>query len=252
MADLRLLLKRKIKFEKKLFNNKVKMEKEKMQVLPVQQMNVAEVKINKGQYEGLPKNPRVIKNDKFRKLKNSIQEDPEFMALRPIVVNEENIVLGGNQRLTACIDLGIEEVPVIKVLHMPIEKQKSFIVKDNVSFGDWDLDEIYSQDWDLNLLQNWGVEVELKQDEELTDDEIESKYDDTNCVYPLIPIYDEQYNAVIIICETKTELANVRSKLNITTRRQSYKNKFIGETNIITAKELFQNEESNSKSQESK
>jgi disulfide oxidoreductase YuzD len=220
--------------------------KEKFKVLPMEWMNIGEVKTNVGQYKDLPKNPRVIKNDKFRKLVKSIQDLPEMLEIRPIIVNENLIVLGGNMRLKACKEIGLESVPVIKIMNLDIEKQKEFIVKDNVSFGQWDLDEVFNKEWNIDFMQMWGAEIENKKDEDLTDEELESKYDNSNCLYPLIPIYDEQYNAIIIICETRTELANVRSKLNITEKRQSYKNKFIGETNVITAKELLRNEKNNS------
>jgi disulfide oxidoreductase YuzD len=220
--------------------------KEKFKVLPMEWMNIGEVKTNVGQYKDLPKNPRVIKNDKFRKLVKSIKDLPEMLEIRPIVVNENSIVLGGNMRLKACQEIGLESIPVIKIMNLDIEKQKEFIVKDNVSFGQWDLDEVFNKEWNIDFMQMWGAEIENKKDEDLTDEELESKYDNSNCLYPLIPIYDEQYNAIIIICETRTELANVRSKLNITEKRQSYKNKFIGETNVITAKELLRNEKNNS------
>lgn len=220
--------------------------KEKFKVLPMEWMNIGEVKTNVGQYKDLPKNPRVIKNDKFRKLVKSIKDLPEMLEIRPIVVNENSIVLGGNMRLKACQEIGLEKIPVIKIMNLDIEKQKEFIVKDNVSFGQWDLDEVFNKEWNIDFMQMWGAEIENKKDEDLTDEELESKYDNSNCLYPLIPIYDEQYNAIIIICETRTELANVRSKLNITEKRQSYKNKFIGETNVITAKELLRNEKNNS------
>lgn len=223
-------------------------ESSKFTTLPMEWYSIGDVKTNVGQYKDLPKNPRVIKNDKFRKLVESIKDLPEMLEIRPIVVNENNIVLGGNMRLKACQEIGLEKVPVVKLLNLDIDKQKEFIVKDNVSFGQWDLDEVFNKEWNIDFMQKWGVEIEAKKDEELTDEEIESKYDDSNCLYPLIPIFDEQYNAIIIVCETRTELANVRSKLNITQRRQSYKNKFIGETNVITAKELFRNEKDNSQS----
>ena len=96
-------------------------------------VKIKEVKAN-------PSNPRVIKNDKFKKLVNSIKEFPEMLELRPIVVNEENIVLGGNMRLKACKEAGLKEVHIIKASNLTEEQQREFIVKDNVGFGEWDWD----------------------------------------------------------------------------------------------------------------
>lgn len=130
---------------------------------------------NNGQINGLPANPRYIKDDKFEKLKKSIQDDPEFMQLRELVVVEfadEYVIIGGNMRFRACVELGIQEVPC-KILpeNTPIEKMKAFIMKDNISYGsnDWDL---ISNEWDENQLEDWGMDLPLFIDEEVKDDHI--------------------------------------------------------------------------------
>ena len=95
-------------------------------------------------------NPRLVKDDKFEKLVKSIQEFPEMMKIRPIVVNEDMIVLGGNMRLRACKDAGLKEVPIIKASELTDEQQREFIIKDNVGFGEWDWDLI-ANEWDCLL-----------------------------------------------------------------------------------------------------
>ena len=87
-----------------------------------------------------PDNPRLIKDSKFEKLVKSIKEFPEMLNLRPIVVNNEMVVLGGNMRLSACKEAGLKNIPIIKADDLTEEQQKEFIIKDNVSFGEWDWD----------------------------------------------------------------------------------------------------------------
>lgn len=105
-----------------------------------------------------PDNPRFIKGDKFEKLVKSIREFPQMLELRPIVVNKDMIVLGGNMRLKACEEAGIEQVPIIFADNLTEEQQKEFIIKDNSSFGEWDWD-ILANEWDINVLNDWGIDV---------------------------------------------------------------------------------------------
>jgi hypothetical protein len=114
-----------------------------------------------------PNNPRLIKDDKFKKLCKSIQEFPEMLELRPIVVNKDMIVLGGNMRLKACQEIGLTEVPIIVAENLTEEQQREFLIKDNVSGGEWDWD-ILANEWEVEQLNDWGVDVggfDLKADE---------------------------------------------------------------------------------------
>ena len=113
-------------------------------------MRITDIKPN-------PNNPRIIKDNKFKLLVKSIQEFPEMLELRPIVVDENNIVLGGNMRLKACIEAGLTDVPV-KVASLSEAQKKEFIIKDNVSFGehDWDL---LANEWDIQSLDEWGLDI---------------------------------------------------------------------------------------------
>lgn len=104
------------------------------------------------------KNPRVLKDEKFEKLKRSISEFPEMLELRPIVVDADMMVLGGNMRLRALQDLGVQEVPVLIASELTEEQQRQFIIKDNVGFGEWDWD-ILGNEWDSQELEDWGLDV---------------------------------------------------------------------------------------------
>ena len=105
-----------------------------------------------------PNNPRIIKDDKFKKLVASIKEFPQMLSLRPIVVNDDMIVLGGNMRLKACKEAGLKEVPVIKASDLNEEQQKQFIIKDNVGYGEWDWDML-ANEWDAEELVEWGLDI---------------------------------------------------------------------------------------------
>jgi len=108
--------------------------------------------------KGNPSNPRLIKDDKFAKLVKSIKEFPEMLELRPIVVNDDMVVLGGNMRLKACKEAGLKEVPVIKASTLTEEQQKEFIIKDNVGFGEWDWSTL-ANEWDSTKLEEWGMDL---------------------------------------------------------------------------------------------
>lgn len=110
------------------------------------------------QIKSNPNNPRLIKDDKFRKLVKSVQEFPEMLQIRPIVVNEDMIVLGGNMRLKACIEAGLKEVPIIKASELTPDQQRQFIIKDNISGGEWDWDML-ANEWDAQELNDWGLDI---------------------------------------------------------------------------------------------
>lgn len=105
-----------------------------------------------------PNNPRLIKDDKFKKLVKSIKEFPEMLNLRPIVVDDNYVVLGGNMRLRACIEAGLKRVPIIKASALTAEQQKRFIITDNVGYGEWDWDML-ANEWDQEELIDWGLDL---------------------------------------------------------------------------------------------
>jgi DNA modification methylase len=104
-----------------------------------------------------PNNPRLIKDDKFKKLVQSIKDFPEMLDIRPIVVNKDMIILGGNMRYRACKEAGIKEIPVI-VTDLSEDKQREFLIKDNTSGGEWDWDMI-ANEWDAEELEAWGLDL---------------------------------------------------------------------------------------------
>ena len=115
-------------------------------------------------------NPRLIKDNKFHKLVKSIKEFPEMLEIRPIVVNDDMVILGGNMRLKACREAGLKEVHIIKASELTAKQQREFIVKDNVGFGDWDWDML-ANEWDNTEIESWGLDV-WKMDEPTGNDDI--------------------------------------------------------------------------------
>lgn len=114
-------------------------------------MKINKLKINE-------KNPRIIKDRKFKKLVQSIKEFPEMLELRPIVVDENNIILGGNMRYRACIEAGLKDVPIKIAKGLTDLKKKEFIIKDNASYGEWDWD-VLGNEWETYDLDDWGLDV---------------------------------------------------------------------------------------------
>ena len=114
-------------------------------------------------------NPRILKDDKFKKLVQSIKDFPEMLEIRPIVVNNEMMILGGNMRWKAIQEIGIKEVPIIKAENLTEEQQREFLIKDNVGFGEWDWDAL-ANDWNPEELNEWGLDVPLMLDSVEPDD----------------------------------------------------------------------------------
>ena len=125
-------------------------------------------------------NPRYIKEDKFKKLVQSLKDFPEMATVRPIVVNKEMVALGGNMRLKAMQEAGWSEVPV-EIVDWSEEKQREFIIKDNVGFGEWDWDELANTwnaeeltEWGLDTPDNWGEELEAEEDDYSVPEELKT------------------------------------------------------------------------------
>lgn len=118
--------------------------------METQILKISEIKLN-------PNNPRLIKDDKFEKLVNSIKEFPQMLKIRPIVVNSEMVILGGNMRFKACKEAGLKEIPVIVANELTSDQQREFLIKDNVSGGEWDWTLL--QEWDNDELGEWGLDA---------------------------------------------------------------------------------------------
>jgi ParB-like chromosome segregation protein Spo0J len=132
--------------------------------MEIQKSKISEIKLN-------PNNPRLIKDDKFTKLVQSIKDFPEMLDIRPIVVNQDMVILGGNMRFKACKEAGLKEVPIIVADNLTEEQQREFLIKDNTSGGEWDF-EMLANEWDVEQLEDWGLDVggfDLDSDELGTD-----------------------------------------------------------------------------------
>lgn len=146
-----------------------------------------------------PDNPRVIRDEKFKKLVQSLRDFPQMLELRPIVVNVDRIVLGGNMRLRACQDAGLREVPVIIADTLSDEQQREFIIKDNVSYGEWDW-EVLANKWDVDALAQWGMDIP-------------SFPEDKDHFADTAPELEGVRYQVIVECKSDIEQGNVASEL---------------------------------------
>lgn len=127
------------------------------------------IEINNGQLKGLPKNPRLVKNAKYDKLKESITNYPEMLAWRSLLVypldNGKYIIVGGNMRYRAMKELGHNDAPVFIIpKKTPIEKIKAYTILDNNGFGEWDWD-LLANEWDAAQLTSWGVDLPIMESE---------------------------------------------------------------------------------------
>lgn len=191
--------------------------------MKTKKVKISEVKSN-------PNNPRIIKDHKFYKLVNSIKEFPKMLELRPIVVNNEMVVLGGNMRLKACKEAGLKEVTIVIADELTEDEQSQFIIKDNVSFGEWDVDTL-ANEWDLDFLLNCGLsatDVSVKEIEELkSEDE-----NDENCVYPIAPRMSEKHDYVMILTDNEIEYSFLKTFFNLS-EQTDYKCSRVGMGRIV-------------------
>ncbi len=160
------------------------------------------VDINK--VKGNTNNPRIIKNDKFKKLVKSIKDFPEMLELRPIVVDENMVVLGGNMRLKACIEAGLKEVHITIAENLTEEQKQEFIVKDNVGFGEWDWDML-ANEWNTDLLTEWGLDVPTIDDFTGVEEQeiVFSEY------------LDEAHNYVVLLFSSEVDWLNAQTHFNL-------------------------------------
>lgn len=162
-------------------------------------VKISEVKNN-------PNNPRLIKDDKFKKLVASINSFPDMLEKRPIVVDENMMVLGGNMRLKACKKAGLQEVWIDIAEGWTEEQKAEFIIKDNVGFGEWNWDDL-NKDWDLEKLEDWGLDVPSI--EEFTDeDETEIEFSE---------YLDEAHNYVVLLFDSEVDWLSAQTHFELKT-----------------------------------
>ena len=147
-----------------------------------------------------PTNPRIIKDDKFKKLVKSIEEFPQMLELRPIVVDSNMVVLGGNMRLKACIAAGLKEVPIIVADQLTDEQKGEFIIKDNVGFGEWDWD-LLANEWEPESLGEWGLSVPYFLEDTLTNNQ---DYEGLDQLSKLDKFMDSELKRMFLVYDAET------------------------------------------------
>ena len=180
-------------------------------------VNISEIKEN-------PKNPRVIKGYKFEKLVKSIKDFPKMLELRPIVVNEENIILGGNMRYKAAVEAGLKEVYIVQAKDLSKKQQEEFIIKDNSSFGEWDWD-LLANEWEVKELSEWGLDLpkiyfdedkEPEIDKDIFDQELDT-YINAKIKQIVLYLNSEDYEKAI------NDLEIIRTKENLNDNTEVFK-----------------------------
>jgi ParB-like chromosome segregation protein Spo0J len=157
-----------------------------------------------------PNNPRLIKDDKFKKLVQSIKDFPEMLDIRPIVVNADMIILGGNMRYKACVEAGLKEIPVIVADNLTEEKQREFLIKDNVSGGEWDW-EMLANEWDTEQLDDWGLTISTFNSDDIN---LDSFFEESN-------EQKEQKNKIVLeYTDEEFELVNEEFKKHSGSKEQ--------------------------------
>ncbi len=163
----------------------------------IQKVSISSIKENDA-------NPRFINKHKFQKLVNSVKEFPEMLSLRPIVVDKDNIILGGNMRYKACKEIGLKEVYIIQADDLDEKKAQEFIIKDNVGFGEWDWD-ILANTFDNVELKEWGLDVwqpeeEVSNNTDYTNNSLDEKLNrflDAKIKNITIPFENEEFDDVV-------------------------------------------------------
>ena len=178
-------------------------------MMKIQTIKIKDLATNDGQIEGLPKNPRQIRDHRYEKLKKSIEDAPEMLQLRELLVYPHGgkfVIIGGNMRYRACKEIGYKELPC-KVLdaETPVEKLRQYAIKDNENFGEYDWDEV-ANSWDTAELEDWGVELPTDWGDELTDQ------NDGEAKKETIKAFKKSFILVSCECDDATEIAETIQK----------------------------------------
>ena len=217
-----------------MLNIKSEVMKTEKKMIPVKL-----IEQNRGQVSGLPKNPRFIRDYRYEMMKKSMEECPEMLELRELIVfphDEKYVAVCGNQRLRAGRELGMKEMPC-KVLpaDTPVEKLCEYAAKDNIQFGEDDMD-IISNEWDCGMLEGWGFEFPKQKEKEPFRERFEAIKDD-DAVYPLIPKYDERHELFIIQSASEVDSNWLRERLGMQ-KMKSYKTGKLTKSNVIDIKDV--------------
>jgi ParB-like chromosome segregation protein Spo0J len=163
---------------------------------------ISEIKLN-------PNNPRLIKDDKFTKLVQSIKDFPEMLDIRPIVVNSDMVILGGNMRFKACKEAGLKEVPIIVADNLTEEQQREFLIKDNTSGGEWDF-EMLANEWDVEQLDAWGLDLPILNEKLVA---IENEKPEIEITAEIL----EEHNYIVFTFDNQLDWQVAKEILNIKT-----------------------------------
>lgn len=201
---------------------------------------IGSLDFNKGQLPGLPKNPRFFRDYRYEAMKKSIEESPEMLELRELIVfpmpESRYIVVCGNLRLRACKELRYKELPC-KILNpdTDVKKLREYATKDNVNFGENDMD-VMANEWDKDELAGWGVEFAPEKPVDEFKERFDSITDDT-AIYPLVPKYDEKHELFIIQSANEVDSNWLRERLGMQ-RMKSYKTGKVSRSNVIDVKDM--------------
>lgn len=206
------------------------------------ELNVSLITANKGQVPGLPRNPRLVKKERYEATRRSIEESPEMLELRELIVVEymdgKYVVVCGNLRLRACKELGYKTVPC-KVLpgDTPAKKLREYAAKDNINYGEDDKDVI-ANEWAefQDELADWGMEFEQPKPKDKFRERFEAM-DNDSAVYPLIPKYDEKHELFIIQSSNEVDSNWLREVLDMQHMR-SYKTGKVSKSNVISIQDF--------------
>jgi len=206
------------------------------------EIDVSLITPNKGQVPGLPRNPRLVKKERYEATRRSIEESPEMLNLRELIVVEymedRYVVVCGNLRLRACKELGYKTVPC-KVLpgDTPAKKLREYAAKDNINYGEDDKD-IIANEWAefQSELADWGMEFEQPKQKDKFRERFDAM-DNDSAVYPLIPKYDEKHELFIIQSSNEVDSNWLREILDMQHMR-SYKTGKVSKSNVISIKDF--------------
>jgi hypothetical protein len=193
-----------------------------------------------------PDNPRIINKKEYAKLLESIKRDPELLMVKPLVIDKNNVIVGGNQRYDVCNELGMENVPTIDASMLTPEQIQKFIVIDNTHAGDWDwvqIGKFYNDD----QMAMFGLVAPISKDElpkkELNDNEFDnqfSKHNDTNCELPIVPEFHEKYAYFIVLTTNEIDEEFIRNKFGLNVKHTSHKSTDDRLSNVIPFKKLME------------
>jgi hypothetical protein len=189
---------------------------QKIEIIKSKLIPLNSIEQNKGQIDGLPKNPRLIKDAKYEKLKKSIEGNPEMLGARELIVyphNDKFVIIGGNMRYTACKELGYKELPC-KILpaDYSAEQLRAITIKDNVAFGENDWENL-ANEWDIIELDEWGMELPVQYNSDIDYFDIDDKIDNTNSNSPKASDDDYSTFELVMLHENKLTLLDTLNKI---------------------------------------